>query len=213
MGRRFMVAGLLCTLGCTVTAQAGISTENLILNGSFESGIDPDRYVRVDAGDLNIDHWDVVSGSVNYMGWFWEASDGGRSLDMDGHTPGIIEQTFATVPGQQYEVTFDMAGNYANNDTEKWLRVNLFGGGESTTSADFMFDTAGHGADNMGWTSMSMTFTADSELSTLQFQSLMGATSAHGAALDNVGVFAVPAPGALALLGVAGFAGRRRRRH
>ena len=38
--------------------------------------------------------------------------DGKRSLDLNG-SPGVggVAQTFATVPGQTYEVTFCMAGN------------------------------------------------------------------------------------------------------
>ena len=192
---------------------------NLLTNGSFESAsINPGAsFIAVLPGQTSITGWDVVVEDVHYMGTFWEASDGIRSIDLDGviGSSGGLSQTFDTVAGTQYNVTFDMAGNYGRDPTVKPMRVSADG-----LFQDFTFDTTGRSALNMGWTSMSWLFTADDTSATLQFLSLtetLGLTEGWGAALDNVSVLAanpVPIPAAIwlfgtALIGLLGF-GRRK---
>ena len=65
------------------TAQA-----NLLTNGSFENAsIDPGAgFIEVFPGQTSIIGWDVISADVHYVGTFWEASDGIRSIDLDGLT-------------------------------------------------------------------------------------------------------------------------------
>lgn len=193
---------------------------NLLTNGSFEdASINPGAsFIAVFPGQTSITGWDVVVEDVHYMGTFWEASDGIRSIDLDGLTnsSGAVSQTFSTVAGTQYNVTFDMAGNYANAPIMKPMRVSADG-----QSEDFTFDVTGRSALNMGWTPMSWLFTADDTAATLQFLSLtgtLGLTAGWGAALDNVSVLAVnpnpvPVPTAIwlfgtALIGLAGFSKR-----
>lgn len=193
---------------------------NLLTNGSFEdASINPGGgFIAVFPGQTSITGWDVVSEDVHYMGTFWQASDGIRSLDLDGliGSSGGVSQTFSTVAGTQYNVTFDMAGNYANLPIIKPMRVSADG-----QSQDFTFDVTGRSALDMGWTSMSWVFTADDTLATLQFLSLtetLGLTEGWGAALDNVSVLAVnpiPIPAAIwlfgtGLIGLIGFSKRRK---
>ena len=57
--------------------------------------------------------WTVSSGSVDII--FlpgWSASDGVRSIDLDGLSAGTMTQTFDTTPGTTYEVNFDLAANF-----------------------------------------------------------------------------------------------------
>ncbi len=192
---------------------------NLLTNGSFEDAtINPGAgFIAVFPGQTSITGWDVISEDVHYMGTFWEASDGNRSLDLDGiiGSSGGVSQTFTTVAGTQYNVTFDMAGNYGNLPVIKPMRVSADG-----QSRDFTFDVTGRSALDMGWTPMSWLFTADDTSATLQFLSLtetLGLTEGWGAALDNVSVLAVnpiPVPAAVWLFGTAviGLVGYRKRR-
>lgn len=189
---------------------------NLLTNGSFESAsIDPGAgFLHVVPGVSSITGWDVITADVHYMGTFWEASDGIRSLDLDGliNSAGGVSQTFSTIAGTQYEVTFDMAGNYDNEPVIKPMSVSADGQSEI-----FEFDTAGRGPQNMGWTSLSWLFIADDSSATLEFQSLT-TFKGWGPALDNVSVVAVnavPVPAALWLFGTAliGLAGIKKRRN
>ena len=64
-----------------------------IINGSFETGIaiSPDPFKTLNATDsTSIAGWTVTSGSIDYIGSYWTAQDGGRSLDMNGLTPVLL---------------------------------------------------------------------------------------------------------------------------
>jgi hypothetical protein len=62
------------------------------------------------------------------------------------YVQGGIAQTFATVPGQRYVATFDLAGNPARPPALKPMRVMAAG-----QSAEFVFDITGKTARTMGW--------------------------------------------------------------
>jgi choice-of-anchor C domain-containing protein len=196
-------------------AMAAPLSANLLTNGSFEtaSGVCTLASTSLQC----IDSWQVASGNVHRVNssTFWPAQEGQWSLDLDGSVAGAVQQTFATLPGTSYLVTFAMAGNFDDLPVVKPMRVSADG-----QSADFTFDTTGHSGSNMGWVQHSWTFVADDLSATLQFQSLtaaLGLQQGWGATLDNVSVTAVPQavpePSTCLLLGMglAGMACWRKR--
>ena len=204
-----------------VTFISGLFTKantNLIVNGSFEVGPDPGAMITLLGGSTDINGWEVTRGGIDYKGTFWVASDGNRSLDLDD-SPGFggIKQTFATMMGKDYLVTFDMAGNpYRdfNDPPIKHMRVEAAG-----DSTDFSFDTTSHDYNNMGWVTHSWQFTADSNSTTIEFYSLDsyegegeydGYSGYCGPTLDNVSI--VPEPATIALLGFGALGLLRRKR-
>lgn len=157
---------------------------NLVLNGSFEDGPSGVIVLTLGSGSNVIKNW-TVAGSIDYIGTYWTASQGGRSLDMNGVGAGSIEQTFLTTPGDTYNVTFDLAGN-PSDPVVKTLRVSAAG-----RFQDFTFDTTGKTLTNMGWITKHFTFRAKWDTTTLLFETL---TSGNGGpALDNVRVIRAPA--------------------
>ncbi len=182
---------------------------NLVNNGSFESGINPGAYTTINAPNSTaIPGWTVDFGSVDYIGSYWTASQGTRSLDMGGNGDGGISfsATLATTPGQAYLLSFDMAGN-PDRKTDKILDVTV--GSDTTT---FWFYSSDIGTrSSMNWETNHLYFTATSDSTDLRFQSATG--TAWGPALDNVSVEAVPAPGAALLvvigLGLVGWVKKR----
>lgn len=180
------IGGILITLAMASTAKAA----NLIQNGSFEIGTNPGPlFIRLDQGATDINNWNIVGPgpNIDYIGNLWEASDGSRSIDLDGDSgsAGAIQQIFNTTIGQEYLVTFDLAGNPIRGPEIKQMRVEAAG-----QFSDFTFNIAGKSVNNMGWTSESWKFTATELQTTLQFTSLTG--SGWGPALDNVNVSVVP---------------------
>jgi choice-of-anchor C domain-containing protein len=155
---------------------------NLITNGSFEIGQDPGVNINLGFNSTAINNWVVTDDNIDYVGSDWQASDGNRSLDLDGFEPGAIAQSFNTIIGQNYLVTFDLAGNPVGDPNIKTMRVEA--GGQS---AAFIFDTTGKNRGIMGWDRRSWEFTATATQTTLQFRSLTNGT-AFGPALDNVRV-------------------------
>lgn len=86
---------------------------NLITNGSFEQGYLPGGrdYTVYAPNSTTITGWTVSDGSVDYIGWYWQAAEGNRSLDLSGFSLGTIYQDFPTTPGTEYFVRFALAGN------------------------------------------------------------------------------------------------------
>ena len=158
-------------------------------NGGFELGTptaDPCN-VALPVGSTAITGWTVISGNVEYLTpTCWTPSEGSRSLDLVGNgSIGGIQQTFDTVPGQTYQVIFDMAGNPSAlfPPPVKNLTVTVNG-----TPHNYTFDTTAKSTANMGWISYSFLFVASSSSSTISFVSDMTGSTFAGAALDNVRV-------------------------
>ncbi len=191
---------------------ASAAEANLLTNGSFESGTAPGSYTTLNSVDNStITGWTVDGGSIDYIGSYWQAADGTRSIDLCGNNAGSITQTFATAPGQEYKVDFSMAGNPDGGSPTKNLAAVVKSDGN--TAAYFEFNTTGKTELDMGWLTKSFAFTANGASSTLTFYGL-NFGSPYGAALDNVSVSAVPIPAALYLFasGLIGlFAVPRRR--
>ena len=188
---------------------AGSAQAATIVNGSFEAGINPGAFTTVGAGDsTSITGWTVGGGGVDYIGSYWNASNGARSVDLSGNAPGSVSQTFATIAGRSYTVTFDLS---ANPDVGPGLK-------DFSASADTTTFTTQVGQNGypLSWAPKSFAFTADDGSATLAFSS-GAANSSWGPALDNVTVTlnAVPEPATWALLiagfGMVGVAARRRR--
>jgi len=202
------VARTLAVAALSLVAFAGSAsaTSISIVNGSFEEGIDPDPYVgftTVGTGvtGADIDGW-KVTGSIDYIGTYWQAADGNRSLDMNGYfAAGRVEQDIYVPENGNVSVRFAMAGNVDDAPTVKELRVSL----ESTSLyQDFTFNITGHTKTNMGWVYYTANFAGiTTGTYTLAFASINDPDGAWGAALDNVSA-SVPDGGATAtLLGVA----------
>src|SRR5665647_2987472 len=105
--KKVLLAGIVT--GVMLVGIINVANANLFTNGSFEDGtyVDNGGFQTLNAGSSAISGW-IVSGSVDWIGSYWKASNGTRSLDMSGFMQqGAISQTFDTTVGQKYLVTFD----------------------------------------------------------------------------------------------------------
>ncbi len=184
-------------LALVILTIASGASANLIINGSFEQSSSYQntiyKFRTFSAGSEAIDGW-TATGGIDYIGNYWQASDGVRSLDLSGAISGGITQTIDTIPGRDYTVDFDMAGNPMGGPTIKDLQVSVGG-----STGIFSFDVTGSTQDNMMWTTKTWSFRAIDKKSDIVFESLT--EGAFGPALDNVNVSLVhtPAPSALLL--------------
>jgi choice-of-anchor C domain-containing protein len=159
---------------------------NSLVNGSFEEGPRSDG-LSVEplwAGSTDLRGWVVTRGSVDSEGTDgWNAVEGRYSLDMNG-SPGVgaIRQTFRTVPGQVYSVSFHVAGNPSVASVMK-LRAQAAG-----QQADFSFETIGRRRPDIGWVLCHWKFRAVAAETTIEFISLFTASAYEGPALGDVRV-------------------------
>ena len=191
-GRWMFLAALIGLVLAAAPARAALFT-----NGSFESGPAPGSFVTLYGGNTGIAGWTVGNVSIDYIGSYWQAADGSRSIDLNGLGVGSVSQQFDTVEGQAYRVSFSMAGNPDNLPYEKILTASA----GSVSGLDFSFNTSSAGATraDMKWTQYFFNFVALGSSTTLTFASAIGGN--YGPALDDVEVSAVPLPGTLALMG------------
>ncbi len=195
----------LAGVALAAAASQGFASTNLVTNGSFEANSVPGTFVNSTVQVIS--NWTVGVGNVDLVGSLWTAASGVNSVDLNGSKKGEIHQTLTTVAGQEYQFSFELAGNFQGGIAIKNLSVNIGSNGL------YSFDTTGKSAGNMGWTKYSTTFVAVSSATTLSFAS--NSSGAYGPVIDNVSVTAVPEPESLAMLlaglGLMGMIARRRK--
>lgn len=192
-----------CVITGTVSGFVGVADAdagNLLTNGSFETTSTPvDGFLTVSSGDsTTIPGWTVVTPSV-YGGTggsvdvvsnsYWNAEDGNNSIDLAGTTgvPGGLYQDVTTTPGYQYVLSY-------------WSAVNGDETPGNTHTIDVVFDGAVVGTTQavgvgrpLDWVEHSLTVTASSTSSRVEFDDVTPGDVDQGPALDNVSFDAVPA--------------------
>jgi len=188
MMKKFALAGIVIGLA-SVPAYA-----NLVQNGSFETGIAPGGFTTIPGGNsISIDGWTVTGNSVDYIGSYWAASNGSRSIDLSGENLGGLTQSISGLNvGQSYTLSFDYA---ANPDFTGPRSMSFSLGSFTGTLANVT------NSPNVSWLTYIVTFVYNGGGDLLSFTQLDG--GAYGVALDNVDLNAVPVPAALPLLGSA----------
>jgi hypothetical protein len=199
-----MVMGAATVIGISaLPAASGAPPVNLIQNGNFvPSATVPASpgYLVVSAGDsTTIPGWTVVTpslygaegGSVDVVSnGYWNNSDnnaGEYSIDLAGTTnvPGGLYQDVATTPGVEYSLSFYSAvnGDQAPDNTHS-IGISVNGSTVDTVMAASV-------GRPLVWVLNTITFTASSGTSQIEFDDTTPGDQNQGPALDNVSLTAV----------------------
>ena len=204
------LTGAAVAIAATLAASAAGAVT--IVNGSFEIGNDPGSFTTLANGDsTSIFGWTVGGLGVDYIGSYWQAADGQRSIDLSGNNKGSISQLLTGLNiGTTYRVDFSLAGN---PDGGAATKVAVASDGGSQTGV-FAFSQPGNTKSDMGWTRNTFQFVATDTTANLTFSSTL--FDAYGPALDDVSISggAVPEPAtwAMMLVGFGGMGAMLRRR-
>lgn len=115
---------------------------------------------------------------------FWQAAEGDQSVDLNATQPGAVAQTFTTVVGRTYTVTYALAANPEGGAAVKTGKVLVDG----QNFQDFSFDSTGKTRAAMGYVQRQVTFVANAPTTTLGFASTL--PGAYGPVIDDVRVTA-----------------------
>ena len=181
------------TLALSISLSTAVSiSAQTIVNPSFEVGPGGfvNGYVESVTG-AGITGWTVDSGNVDFIGIWWDASVGGKSVDLNGNTPGQISQTLSLIKGLTYQVSFDMSGN---PDGLKWggdpdfLKVvSVTAAGNDSQLYEYLVSKPEH--EDMLWVAHTYTFKAKDDSTVLTFAS--NTPGPFGPVLDNVTITAL----------------------
>jgi choice-of-anchor C domain-containing protein len=201
-----------------IAAAQPASAVELLTNGGFNdrgAGI-PESWGGLTyyaGGPVLLPGWTVESGSVDLTDTnsIWgPAAEGQYSLDINGWSQGTIAQSFATVLGKLYTVSFAYSRNPANAPNLALATVSAGGETFNVTAQNGQFG----GMGSMDWATGSFSFVGTGQTETLRLASSIPGNA--GVFFDQVSVTGgVPEPATWAVMitgfGLAGAALRRRR--
>jgi hypothetical protein len=215
---RTVAASALAALAIAAAPSAGAA--ELLTNGGFENlgSAVPEGwggFTYYKDGSVGLPGWAVNDGSVdvttNASAWS-PAYEGQNGLDINGWDAGTISQSFGTILGELYTVSFAYSRNAASAPATATATVSAGGSFLNVIAASN--DSFGS-ANNFLWKTGSFTFVGTGNNETITLAATIPGNG--GVFFDAVSVSgaAVPEPATWALMiggfGMAGAALRRRR--
>jgi Protein of unknown function (DUF642) len=193
----FILIASLCP-HLAAAAVEGSRGPNLLINGRFDAGPDPGR-AKIIPATIGPYGWSVVKGNVEYSTNLWECPQDALSqhpagsharacyvIDLDeAKSFGAIRQSFATMAGHRYLVSFELGGNPTKGPAEKKMMVQAAGQSSDHFTVATPIDKHSR---NPRWARKQWQFTAVAPITTLTFLSLDTEYGDGGPMLTDISV-------------------------
>ena len=174
-------------------AFGGSGDGQLLTNGSFDSGgfaaCNNGSYCRLAAGSGGMPAWQVGGVGVDWHNNSEMQNPHGGALAVDLHTDGrlaqggTISQTFTTLIGQRYLLTFYFAGPGLDPELRNPRQIAVSVAGVQQT-----YTTPASANTRIEWSKQQLTFAATATTTTLAFSSPANGVGYWGPLLDDVSV-------------------------
>jgi hypothetical protein len=198
-------------LAICVVASAPAFGQNILVNGSFESG------GPIGSPGFNttttLTGWNVVQNNVNVVTvgsasglWLAPASDGSNVLDLSGDDRAIISQQFTTTL-DKFNLTFNFSRNLSFVGTGTFTgQVLIY---DSDTETNYLNETftrtvpdGANASTTFAWSTFSMLGVSNGSSTnlTIEFLDLTNDTnipSSQGIVLDNISFVPTPEPASI----------------
>jgi len=181
---------------------------NLLANGDFEDPFINQPWAYIAPGS-SIPGWTASGSGVVLNNTFGQpaAYSGVQSVELNYYGPAGLWQDIATTPGQTYELTFAMAGQYNTGPSTKGMEIRW----ENALAGTVTWDQYQSGG---AWELHSLMLTATGPTARLEFWGLVEGDG--GPYVDAASLNAVPEPSTfislpVLLIGTVGLALRRRK--
>jgi len=164
---------------------------SLITNGDFETTTCPHLLcdVLTSSPPDALPGWTVLLNGVDITNTsYLNAYNGSWSIDLNSFDTGGLAQSFPTLVGERYEVSFAMAGDPSPGEPSpgNTLVVSMNVSVTGQSAQQFQYNSTGESTSDIQWDLHSFTFVATTTTTTLSFISLISGNS--GAYIDSVNV-------------------------
>ncbi len=203
----------------TAISATASAAGNLFVNGSFESITQANGTWNVYQGAA-LPGWTVTKADGSHTNYGLEvrnniagtAQDGHNFVELDGYENDKITQSFHTVAGQDYEISFWFADRAGVASSSEGWQATVKGGNTLLSGAGF---TGALGDNGAMWHQETIDFTAIGSTTTFSIWA-KGTSDGYGTSFDNFQAAAIPEPGTMGLfaagLAVLGLSARRRQK-
>ncbi|MCU1459929.1 MAG: putative hemolysin [Acidimicrobiales bacterium] len=172
------LVGLAALASPLATVSARATAPGPFTNGGFESPPIAPTYQNYPAGDSGITGWTVTLGGVDLVTAPYPVFEGSQALDLNGDGPdgGAISQTFSTVAGKTYHLSYEVNTNNGNGTSlhGKWQS------GTEVSEGDYTYTASG------AWVKLEGDFLAQASSATLTLTST--SSGSGGVIIDDVKV-------------------------
>jgi hypothetical protein len=196
-----------CLLTTAILGVGLTSHANLLVNGSFESGIfvpDSSDTMSLAVGATDMTGWTVQTGALAWIGpsnpFGLTASDGSYFLDLSGYHDnapyaGVVQaQTISTTIGAQYRLSLDIGTSTPYNTAPVSVLVTAGSASTTFTSTPLNLNQ---------WQTFTFDFIATSANTSISLDGQAGSDQKY-IGLDNASVVLIPEPTTLTLLAGSG---------
>lgn len=166
--------------------------DNRLANGGFESPTVIGGDQEFSAPSTAIPGWHISGGSIDLVTSgtiLGTAHSGLQMIDVNGSRAGAIEQTFATVPGNRYQ----LEAFYSNNPNPASAEPSYAASVRVMGTAELLIALVTHSGateEDMNWLRFAQEFVADSKTTTLILSGAQGGF--NGIYFDTVSVIPEP---------------------